>query len=191
MMSLGMARWGAGSRAFSPASQHVPPAHVTSPCSRIPRDGDRLTSFTRCSMGCSHSMFTSQWLSRKVRMVALATSAPRTRDRISPAMGGVGDWLLAVKQTGFSAIAPESLRNWDDASDACECTFLVASVGFLPASLCPPLALMTPGSCPECHPCIRPTISSVSGECKGNWATMPAPHLPGASRWSPPPATSP
>lgn len=48
-------------------------------------EGDMvLTSFTLWSIGCSHSLLTSQWLSRKVRMSAVATSAPRTRERISP-----------------------------------------------------------------------------------------------------------
>lgn len=48
-------------------------------------EGDTvLTSFTLWSIGCSHSLLTSQWLSRKVRMSAVATSAPRTRERISP-----------------------------------------------------------------------------------------------------------
>lgn len=46
-----------------------------------------LTSFTLWSIGCSHSLLTSQWLSKKVRMSAAATSAPRTRERISPARG--------------------------------------------------------------------------------------------------------
>lgn len=49
-----------------------------------PRAGRVLTSFTLWSIGCSHSLLTSQWLSKKVRMSAAATSAPRTRERISP-----------------------------------------------------------------------------------------------------------
>ena len=57
---------------------------------RAPPGTERLTSFTRCSMGCSHSVFTSQWLSRNVRTAAAATSAPRTRERISPEVGGTG-----------------------------------------------------------------------------------------------------
>lgn len=50
----------------------------------MPEQDVVLTSFTLWSIGCSHSLLTSQWLSKKVRMSAVATSAPRTRERISP-----------------------------------------------------------------------------------------------------------
>lgn len=46
-----------------------------------------LTSLTLWMRGCSQSVLTSQWLSRKVRMVAEATLAPRTRERINPGGG--------------------------------------------------------------------------------------------------------
>lgn len=49
-----------------------------------------LTSLTLCSSGCSQSLFTSQWLSRKVRVVPWAASAPRIRDRTRPARGTDG-----------------------------------------------------------------------------------------------------
>lgn len=72
---------------------------------RAPPGAYGLTSFTRCSMGCSHSVFTSQWLSRKVRMAAEATSAPRTRDRISPETGVDG---VGAEPICFPAIPPKS-----------------------------------------------------------------------------------
>lgn len=62
-----------------------PPAQDKSGPS-IPEGEMVLTSFTLWSIGCSHSLLTSQWLSKKVRMSAVATSAPRTRERISPTM---------------------------------------------------------------------------------------------------------
>ena len=49
-----------------------------------------LTSLTLCSRGWSQSLFTSQWLSRKVRVVPWAMSAPRIRDRTKPAGGTIG-----------------------------------------------------------------------------------------------------
>lgn len=60
-----------------------PPAQGR-PAPSIPGRDMVLTSFTLWSIGCSHSLLTSQWLSKKVRMSAVATSAPRTRERISP-----------------------------------------------------------------------------------------------------------
>ena len=80
--------WASYSACPTPETLHMPSCrehsgHVRK--DRAPPGTDTLTSFTRCSMGCSHSVFTSQWLSKKVRTPAAATSAPRTRDRISPA----------------------------------------------------------------------------------------------------------
>lgn len=46
-----------------------------------------LTSLTLCRRGWSQSLFTSQWLSRNVRVVPWAASAPRIRDRTRPASG--------------------------------------------------------------------------------------------------------
>ncbi len=43
-----------------------------------------FTCLILCSRGGSQSLFTSQWLSRKVRTPALAASAPRTLDLIRP-----------------------------------------------------------------------------------------------------------
>lgn len=45
------------------------------------------TSLTLWIIGCSQSMLTSQWLSRKVRTEAEAELAPRTRERIRPGDG--------------------------------------------------------------------------------------------------------
>lgn len=53
-----------------------------------------LTSLTLCSSGWSQSRFTSQWLSRKVRVVPRATSAPRIRDRTRPASGQTAKWAF-------------------------------------------------------------------------------------------------
>lgn len=75
---------------------------------RGPPGIDRLTSLTRCSMGCSHSVFTSQWLSRKVRTAAAATSAPRTRERISPEVGGTRWCWVGLSQ--FAQPSPQRLR---------------------------------------------------------------------------------
>ena len=50
---------------------------------------ERRTCLTLWSMGCSQSVLTSQWLSRKVRTGAEAAPAPRTLERISPGGGRV------------------------------------------------------------------------------------------------------
>lgn len=65
-----------------------------------------LTSLTLCSSGWSQSLFTSQWLSRKVRVVPWATSAPRIRERTRPERGQKAKWVTAGPQRNHLAFSP-------------------------------------------------------------------------------------
>lgn len=68
-----------------------PPPHIPAETqpegSSVFQRAANFTSFTLWIIGCSQSVLTSQWLSRKVKMEAEAALAPRTRERIRPEGG--------------------------------------------------------------------------------------------------------
>ena len=68
-----------------------------------------FTSLTLWIIGCSQSVLTSQWLSKKVKMEAEAVLAPRTRDRIRPE--GEGEKTdTEVKPVEYFQYFPASLH---------------------------------------------------------------------------------
>lgn len=74
--------------AFREPCSETPPPRPSSKCSSVERVTFCCrTSLTLWIIGCSQSMLTSQWLSRKVRTEAEAELAPRTRERIRPGDG--------------------------------------------------------------------------------------------------------
>lgn len=174
-----------GSYSACPTSKTVhtpscqePDGHIPEP--ELPRGTDRLTSFTRCSRGCSHSVFTSQWLSRKVRTAAAATSAPRTRDRISPAGEADGRVVLSpsASQPSHKVAGRSALRSAASRVTVTELYCVLVYFLSFPFSR-PSMKHHYPRPFSECPPCARTVLgsgdtlvnrqSSGDGNCSKVW----------------------